>query len=228
MDRRQFVAAAAVGGLGLSAGCLDAVFEDATSFAASPAVVSQTAVDDAGYEYQGTQEVVETTTIAGQTVEATNYASEYTRTIDALSAVFGDDAADAGVFGVATTPQVGLLGEQFNPIDDMSNAEIVGHVQDQYDELTITDGVVQRRTAETLGQELTVETFDGEAALHDVQDVDVYVDVSQSTHEDDHVVIIGVYPNSQGLQRESEAERTDTLIEGLEHGDGVDAELVDD
>ncbi|WP_323171831.1 DUF6517 family protein [Natrialba sp. PRR66] len=227
MERRAFVAATAVSGLGLSAGCLGGMLEDVTSVSATPAIVSSTALETADYEYQGTREVTETETVAGQPIEATNYASEYTRTIDALAGLFGDETPAVGVFGVATTPQIGFLDTQLNPISDMSNAELVNRVQNQYDEFTIDDRVVERRTAEPFGQPVTVETFPGTATHVSIGEIEIFVDVAQLTSEGDHLVLIGVTPDIQRLQRENEVDRIDTLIDGVEHGDGLDREAGD-
>ncbi len=216
----------AVGGLTATAGCLGSVeqyFDDLTTVTASPAVVSQSAVSDAGYEYQGTLEVLETETIVGQSVDAINYISQYTRTISTPFGVLGGEA-EAGVFAAITTPQVRIIGENFNPISDMTTAEIAEHVQDQYAELEVGEKLAER-TVEALGGEISVDTFDGEATLHGYEGVDVYIDISQPDYGGDHFVLVGVYPDAGTLDREDEAERIDTLLAGLEHGDDVEADI---
>ncbi|NGM70854.1 hypothetical protein G6M89_17915 [Natronolimnobius sp. AArcel1] len=228
MDRRRFVAAAAVGGITATAGCLGSVEEyitDLTTVNASPAVVSQTAVDDAGYEYHGTQEVIETETVARQSVDAVNYISQYTRTITTPFGVL-DGETEAGVFAAITTPQVRLLGEDFNPVSDMTTAEIAEHVQNQYAELEVGDELEERAVA-ILERESTVDTFDGEATLHGYEGVAVYIDIARLEYGSDHLVLVGVYPDAGTLDRESEAERIDILLEGLEHGDDVEADILE-
>lgn len=226
MDRRRFVATVAVGGLTATAGCLGRVeryFDDLTTVSASPAVVSQTAVDDAGYEYRGTQEVIETETIVGQSVDAVNYISQYVRTITTPFGVL-DGETEAGVFAAITTPQVRLLGEDYNPISDMTTAELADHVQDQYAELEVGDQL-EARPGTALGNEIAIDTFDGEATLHGYEGVAVYIDIARHDASGDHLVLAGVYPDAGGLDRESEAERIDTLLRGLEHGDDVEADV---
>lgn len=230
MDRRQFVGAVATGGLAAAAGCLEdfeSYVEDVTTFAASPAVVSEAALDEAGYEYQGTRESVETEEVAGQPIEATNYSSEYTRTIDAPLGILNGET-ETGVFAVITTPQVSVAGEEFNPVGDMTTAEIAERVQNQYDELELEGEAGQQRTVDALGDEISVDTFAGEAAFQGYEGIDVYLDVSRPDHGGDHFVIVGVYPDEGALDRESEAERIDTLLAGLEHGDDVDVEIQND
>lgn len=227
MDRRQFVGAIATGGLATAAGCLEdleSYFEDVTTVSASPAVVAEAAADEAGYDYQGTRESIESEDVAGQPIEATNYSSEYTRTIEAPLGILNGET-ETGVFAAITTPQVSAAGEGFNPVGDMTTAEIAARVQDQYDELEIDSEAIRRRTVDALADEISVDTFEGEATFAGYEGIDVYVDVSRPDHGGDHVVIVGVYPDEGVLDRESEEERIDTLLAGLEHGDDVDAEI---
>lgn len=227
MNRRLFVGALAAGGLGASAGCLarlESYVADATSFAAAPAVVAEAAAAETGYDYRGTAETVQRETVAGKPIEVTNYVSEYTRTIDArLGALDGE--TETGVFGAIATPQVDVAGEAFNPVGDMTRGEIAERVQDRYDELEVDDEAVGRRSVDALGGSIAVDTFEGTATFQGYEDVDVYADVSQPDHGGDHLVLVAVYPDEGAFDRESEADRIDTMLEALEHGDGVDAEI---
>ena len=225
MNRRQFVAAAAVGGVSVSAGCLDEFLEDATTFSAAPAVVAESATDDAGYEYQGTEEIVSTESVAGQELEVTSYGSEYTRTIDLPLDIFGGEV-EAGVFAVISTPQVSVAGEEFNPVGEMDNEEIVQEIQNQYEELTVEESVGERSVS-ALEETILLETYEGEAVLHGEHGIDVLLDIAQLEHEDDHLVIVGVYPDLEDLPIDSERDRIDAMVQGLEHGDDVDVEIVE-
>lgn len=225
MNRRPFVAALASGIGVASAGCLG-FLDDATTFSASPAIVEANAAAEAGYEYQGTVERVETRDVprTDETVEVTNYVSEYTRTIETPLSVLDVGNAEAGVFAVITTPQVRVAGKDFNPVGDMSNAEIVELVQNQYEALSI-DGSVGDRSVDGLGQSIAVETFEGEARFLGQGRIDVFLDVAQPEHGEDHLVIVGVYPDDYNLPVTDEEARIDTMIRGLEHGDDVDADV---
>ncbi|SFC00313.1 hypothetical protein SAMN05444422_103445 [Halobiforma haloterrestris] len=235
MHRRQFVAALASGGVVASAGCLGDLLEEVTTVSASPAIVPESVATEVGYDYRGTEESVRTESVAGETVEVTNYASEYVRTIDLPLDPFGGgeddgeddgntDGVEAGVFGLLTTPEVSVAGENFNPVGDMNRAEIAERVQDRYGELEVGDDPVGRRSVPVLGDTTTVETFEGEATIQEVT-IDVVVDVARPDRGGDHLVVVGVYPDETGFDREAEAERIDTLIEAIEHGDGVEVNL---
>jgi hypothetical protein len=226
VNRRQFVSAATVGGVGALAGCLSDLIDDVTTFSASPAAVTESAVDDAGYVYQGTEETVESEQVAGQDIEVTNYISEYTRTIEMPFGIL-DDGIEAGVFAVITTPQVSVAGEDFNPVGDMSNEEIVQYVQEQYDELSI-EGAIGGRAVDALDGTVSLEEYEAEATLHGEYGLDVFFDIAQFDYGGDHFVIVGVYPDVEDLPLESERERIDTMVGGLEHGDDITGESVED
>ena len=229
MDRRRFVATVGAVSVATTAGCLDDVRElvdTATSFSASPAIVSPDRADETGYDYQGTDERIETEEVAGQTVEITSYISTYVRTIDTPLEVLGEQAeTETGVFGVLTTPQVSVGEETFNPVGDLSHAEIAAAVQGQYDDLEVDDQSIRRRTVDMLEFSITVDTFEGVARFDGEASFDVFLDVSQPDYDGDHFVIAAVYPDDDLLEREDEAANVDTMIEGLEHGDDVDAEI---
>ncbi|AFZ74913.1 DUF6517 family protein [Natronobacterium gregoryi] len=220
MHRRLFVATVGAGGVGAVAGCLDAL-GDVTTHTASPAAVPDSVATEAGYEYRGTAETVETESIASQTVEVTNYVSEYARTVD-LPLDRLADGIEAGVFGLVTTPRLSVAGEAFNPVADASRTELVDLVQNQYDDLVVADEPTNRRTLETLEQSITVDSFEGEASLLGDYDVDIFVDVTRLDHDGDHLVLVGIYPDFQGVDRGAERERIDVLLQGVEHGDDVD------
>ncbi|MEY7849922.1 DUF6517 family protein [Natrarchaeobius sp. A-rgal3] len=227
MDRRLFVATVATCCLGATAGCLEETLEEISTFSASPAVVSQESTAETGYEYQGTREVVREHDVARGFVQTKNYVSTYRRTIEVPLDIFDQDETEAGIFAVLTTPQVSIGDEQFNPIGELTPGQIVGRVQNQYEELEIDPESTARRSLEMLGGTTTVETFEGEAAFQGIDDVDVIVDISQPDRDGDHFVITGAFPDVPILDVDAETDRVDTMIEGIEHGAGVDVEIVD-
>lgn len=228
MNRRQFVAAAAAAAAGASAGCVSGLLDDATTFEASPIRVSEDAADDAGYEYQGTEERVEEREFAGENVEATNYISQYTRTIDVPFAGFSSEV-DAGVFALVSTPQVAVAGESFNPVGDMSEAELAEYVQEEYDELEIDSDVGGRAIeVDDLESRISLDTYEGTATLQGETGIDVYVDVAQPNHDEDHLVVIAVYPDDDDVPLDDEREAVDTMVAGIEHGDDVDVDIVEE
>ncbi|NUB92104.1 hypothetical protein HT576_13865 [Haloterrigena sp. SYSU A121-1] len=230
MNRRRFVAAAAAGAVGVSAGCLSDLIDDATTFEASPIRVSEDAAGEAGYEYQGTEELVEEREFAGESVEVTNYITEYTRTIELPLEAFGSDTK-AGVFALVSTPQVSVAGEEFNPVGEMSKAELVDYLQGQYEGLEVGDNVggraITKDEIDGLDAAVRFDTWEGAATLQGETEVDVYVDVARAEHGGDHVVVVAVYPDDENVPMESEQDRADTMTAGIQHGDDVDVELED-
>lgn len=209
MNRRRFVASAVAGGLAATAGCVGSLLDDLTTYEAVPATVSDAAVSEAGYEHQGTEEDVREEEFASQTVEVTNYMSEYTRSVE----IPGVAELDAAVFAVISTPEVSVAGREFNPVDDMENTDIVDMVQDQYEDLSIEESV-DSRSIEILGESIEVETFAGSATFTDGTDLDVLVDIPDPfKHEDDFLIPLAVYPEDIP----GESENATTMFEGLEH-----------
>ncbi|WP_339103657.1 DUF6517 family protein [Haloterrigena salinisoli] len=230
MYRRRFVAAAAAGAVSVSAGCLSGLIDDATTFEASPIRVSEDAADAAGYAYTGTEELVEEREFAGETVEVTNYITEYTRTLELPMDELGPEQ-EAGVFALVSTPQVTVAGEDFNPVDEMSRAELIEYVQGQYEDFEVGDNVggraVTKGDIDGLDVTISYDRWEGAATLQGSAEVDVYVDVAKAEHGDDHLVIIAVYPDDENVPLESEAERAETMTTGIQHGDDVEVDLKD-
>ncbi|ELY69359.1 DUF6517 family protein [Natrinema versiforme] len=226
MDRRQFIGALAAGGVGTAAGCLSGVADDATTFTAAPARVSADAASETGYEYQGTRKRVDERQVGGEDIEATSYLSTYDRSIDLPSGRFGDEPVRAGAFGVGTTPQVSVGGEDFNPISDLSDREIAARIQGHYEGLEIVRAL-GGRALEGLGVRFSLESYEGTATLQGEFEIDVALDIVQREHEDDHIVVAAIYPLEDVLPTEAEQERIDTLIGGLQSYDDLEVDIVE-
>jgi hypothetical protein len=224
MNRRLFIGTLAAGGIGAAAGCLSGLVDDATTFSAVPARVSEAAAADAGYDYRGTRERVDSERVAGRDVEIRSYASTYDRAIDLPGT--GSEPVRAGVFGVGTTPTVAVDGESFDPLGGLSDRDLVGRVQDRYDGLEI-DRAVGGRALEALGERFSLTSYEGTASLDGADDVAVLVDVAAPDHEADRVVVAAVYPTGDGHPGESERPRIDALVRGLEHHEDIGVELVE-
>ncbi|SFS57184.1 DUF6517 family protein [Halostagnicola kamekurae] len=217
MNRRAFIATVGVGGAGLTAGCIGGFLEDLTTYEAAPATVSDAALESTGYEHDETDRWTDEESFATETVTVTSYANEYSRTID-LS-VLGMGEIRAGVFGAISTPKVEVAGESYNPVGEMDHDELLADLQDRYGELSVaSDAEVATRELDAVSQTVSIATYEGEATLEDDENVDVFVDVTQPDHGDDHLIFAGVYP--QDIP--DEADRIDTLIEGVEHESGGD------
>lgn len=216
-SRRTFLASGAAGALVATAGCLDFILGDDLSFSASPASVSENALASAGYEENRTREQsLEKEFEVGdesRTVGITNHYVEYDHTVD-LSAI-GIGSQRAATFTAATTPQVEVLGETLNPIDDMSPAEILRRAQSRYGAIEDLREVAEFDTA-LLGEQTTVTRFHGSAQLGDTgQEVDVELQVSDAVGSNsDYVLAVGGYPQQMA---DSERDNYETLVAGVQH-----------
>ena len=216
VGRRTLIAVGLAVALALS-GC--AATQEEFSFSASPGSFTDSAVDEAGYETQGTEELVvnRTVTAGGQErrVTVTNYASTYTRSVE----LAGQNRTLAGA-AVFTTPSISIVGNEFNPIADQSNRELVqratNRVQGQLDGAQIRDvEFVENRTMTVLDTETTVGVF---SATTEVQgsEIQLRILVTKVKHEGDFVLVAAAYP--QALAGD-ERPRAETLFDNVEHED---------
>ncbi|WP_313695687.1 DUF6517 family protein [Halorarum halobium] len=213
MRRRQLLGGAGIALTTATAGCLGFITgEQSLSFAAEPAVAAESTVGETDYETEGPQARTQTRefTVAGQTreVEVTNRITTYQKTVD--NPLFGE--ARLAVFAAISSPKVTVAGQTLNPVEDYSNEKLVSLLTSQYeglDEPTRVDG----RTVRTLGSDVELDKFEATATV-DGQEVDVYIHVGRTEHEDDFVIPMGMYPK----RRESEERPTVvSLTESLEH-----------
>jgi len=213
---RGITAVAVVSLLLVSTGCLGFLSGDQT-YEATEATVDEDTAEEYGYEFQGTeeQEVTREFTAAGESrnVTAVNYISTYERTLPV-----GTTEAKAGVFAVIATPQVEVLGETFNPVGDMDNAELVELVQDNYESLSVDEDSETVREGEMLGETTDVSRFEGEATIGG-QDADVYVHVTRVKHEGDFVVAVAIYPQDLPETFGDQEEAVFEMLSAVEHED---------
>ncbi|SEQ23658.1 DUF6517 family protein [Natrinema salaciae] len=225
MNRRRFIGALAVGGVGAVAGCLSDT--EATTFSAAPARVSEDAAAEAGYEYRGTKRWIDETDVGGETVEVTSYCSVYDRSIDLPAEQFGEEPLRAGAFGVFAAPQVSVSGEEFDPLGEFSNRQLAERAQNHYADLEIVRAV-GGRALEALGERFSLQSYEGTATLQETYEIGVVLDTIQRTHEGDYVALAAVYPTDDVLSGASEEGRIDTLIRGLVQYDDLEVEIVED
>jgi len=215
VQRRQTAAVLAMAALMTTAGCGFLLGSEAATFTASPATVSQQALDDSGYEEVSVtaNTVSRNFSAAGQTrtVEVTNQIAQYERQID-LGPL---GSQRAGVFVAFTSPSVSVLGQSFNPIADMTTQELLTRFESQYEGMSV-GSQVGSRSITVLGESRTVDKYEGAARIGG-QEVDVYIEITEVfKHGSDHVVAIAIYPQRSA----SSPDRVTTLFEGLEHDDG--------
>ncbi|GAA0658145.1 DUF6517 family protein [Salarchaeum japonicum] len=208
MSRRTAVAAA-LAALVLASGCLGFLSGPVT-FSASQVTVQDSALESAGYEEVAVEEmqVNRTFEAAGQskTVEITNWVAQYEKQVSVLGV-----ERRAAVFGTFSSPEVSVLGQSFNPLNEYDDREIAELIQQQYG--TISDlTAVSNTTMTVLGHSTTVTKFSGTANF-DGQSIDVFVHVTKVNDGGDIVAAVGVYPQ----QLDGEEEHVVTLLQNLQH-----------
>lgn len=213
MRRRQLLGGTGLALAAATAGCLGFVTgQESLSFAADPAVASEDTASETGYETEGPKERTESRefTVAGQTrrVEVTNQVTTYEKVVEAP--ILGE--ARLGVFAAVSSPKVEIAGQTLNPIEDYSNERLVELLASQYEGIKEPTRVGER-TVETLGGELTFETYEATATVQG-QDIDVFLHVGRTAHGDDFVVPVALYPKElEGEERPNVV----SLTESLEH-----------
>lgn len=194
-----------------TAGCGFITGDEALSFSADPAPVADSSVSEAGYEEvrEESQTVSREFTVAGQTrqVNVTNQLAQYDRSVE----LPGVGQQRAAVFVTFASPEVKVAGQTFNPLNDLSNRELLSRFGSEYEGLSVGDRV-ENRTHTVLGEETGVEKYEGSAQLSG-SEVDVYVHVTTVKHDGDFVVALGIYPQ----QITGEEERVFTMLDGIEH-----------
>lgn len=213
--RRSFLAGIGATSIAATAGCLDFVTGDGPlEFEASRAMVETSALDETGYELAAKEspEVSRSFTVAGQTreVAVTNRLSTYEKSID-----FGPlGSVRAAVFAALATPKIEIAGRTFNPVDDMSNRELLEQLQSRYEGVTVNEkvGTYQVETLETTA---TVDRYDADAELQG-QDVPIYLHVARLEHGADFLIGVGAHPQMV----EGEGENIKQLIGALTHESG--------
>lgn len=211
MHRRTFLAGSTLAFVPLT-GCLGFITgSEPLEFEATRATVSDEALDDTGYTENSVEAdtITRTVSAAGQErdVRVTNWIAEYGRTLELGPA--GEQ--DLGIFALVATPQVNVLGRTFNPIGDMSNREILQQLRSEYEGLDVGSRVGSRDMS-VLGENVTVDKFEGTASLEGIN-VDLFVHITTVEHGDDFVVPIAVYPQ----RLPGEEDNAFRLLDGIQH-----------
>ncbi|MEZ3143426.1 DUF6517 family protein [Halobaculum sp. MBLA0143] len=216
MLARRTVLTVGVVAMLLLTGC--AATQEEFSFESAPATVADDAVSEAGYESTGGPETltVNRTVDAGgqqRDVTVTNYVTAYTRSVQ----IGGQQRTLAGA-AVFTTPSISLVGQEFNPIADQSNRQLVqrarNRVQGRIDGNRIRDvSFVENRSATVLGRETTVGVFSGTTTVQGVEVV-LRIHVTRVKHDGDFVLVAGAYPQTLAAD---ERPRLETVFGAVEH-----------
>ncbi|WP_254767335.1 DUF6517 family protein [Salinilacihabitans rarus] len=193
MKRRTVIAGAGSVGLAGLAGCTSLLRDGPTTFEASPGGVAAATREETGYEETGVEDarVEREFEAAGQsaTVVVINYVTEHEKAVEVGSLL----RQPAAVFVVLSTPKVEVLGEEFNPVAEMSTADLVDLVGDNYDDIGDPEHD-EDGTVTILDQETTRSRFTADATFAGV-DLPVDLHVTEAVAADgDLLVTVGAYP----------------------------------
>lgn len=209
MNRRSLLAGAAAVGVTSVAGCLGTFGMD--EHEASPASVDESARQDTAYEQTGvTEDTIEQSVdlaVFSQEVSVTNYITEHEKPI-AVGPLTMDGG---GGFLVVTTPQASVLGQELNPVSDMSPKELIGRVEGNYAGM---ENVTHQgdETVTILDQETTQSRFTAESSYNG-SSVEVSIHISEAVETDDDLLVtVGVYPNER---RDEEEPNIISLMESV-------------
>ncbi len=220
--RRDILGGATVALAAGTAGCSGLPFlgNEPLEFEATQTTVPAPVREETRYEEQGvTENVIERTVEVGgqsQDVVVTNWQAEYDKAIDVsdVADVPVEQSVRAAIFTVLSTPQVSVLGQSFNPVEDMGSRELAGRVEGNFDsvenlERVGEDGALVAGTETTAGEfsadaQLSGAPVQVELALHITEAVEV---------GEDFVVTVGAYPREvQDVEREN----VFSMMEGVE------------
>lgn len=217
MVRRRGVlragAAAALGGIAATSGCLGFVTgSEPIEVSASTATVPDAALSETGYaEYRVEPlEIERTVEIAGQsrTVVARNQLAQYDRAVEVAGQRYR-----AAVFTVLSTPAVEIAGRTLNPVGGMSAAELARRTLGRYEGIGDVEQL-DDETAQVLGTETTVGVFEAETELTEGVTVDTRIHVANAVRAGaDFVVAVGAYPTILS----GEADTVRTLMGAVVH-----------
>lgn len=214
MNRRAFLASTGVLAGTSIAGCSQLTGDEPLVFEATPASVPSSVLEGTGYEENEIRDIeVDRTFEAGgqkREVVVTNWVAEYEKKVD--MEVGPQDDQRGGVFTALSTPQIEIVGREFNPIADMSNEELADRVQDQYDGVENIEAD-KEESITVLGETTTRTRFTAEAQLGET-DVDVYLHLSNPVESNEQFVV-GVGGHPQLLSEEGD--NIVTMIEEIQH-----------
>ncbi|MFC4542058.1 DUF6517 family protein [Halosolutus amylolyticus] len=213
-SRRAFLAAGASLGLAATAGCLDFVQgNEPLEFHADRVAPAQSALEDTEYEERAIEkETIEESVEAGveREVRATVWLSSYTKEM-----AYQDEQQEASLFTAISIPGMEVAGRSFNPIDDMTNEELLDEFVDEMDgEHGQVEDLDHQETytLEVLDGTRDVDVFLGETEFQGER-VDVELRMTSFDHEGDILVLLGSYPEMLA----DEGPTIDDLMKSVEH-----------
>ncbi|WP_254861628.1 DUF6517 family protein [Halovivax gelatinilyticus] len=219
MNRRTYLGAAGAASLAGLAGCIGLLGLD--EHTANPVGVSPEVRNDTGYQQTGIDDLVVEESVDlqlwSETVSVTNYVVEHEKSVS-VGPLTDERAA---VFAVLSTPQISVIGQQVNPVEDMQTGELVELLADNYDDIGDVSHVEDDELS-ILDQAITASTFTADARFTGGQSVDVTLHVTEAVETDDDLVVgVGVYPEALASE---ERRNVETLLTSIDPGVDVAGE----
>ncbi|ADD05889.1 uncharacterized protein Nmag_2327 [Natrialba magadii ATCC 43099] len=218
LNRRTMLGGIGTASLTGLAGCLNLV--GLATHEAAPAGVDESVRSETGYEQTRIDDLVVReevgASIATEEVVVTNYMTEHEKAVD-----MGPLGRQRGaVFTVLSTPQVSVLGQQVNPISEMSTGELVELVASNYDDLSSVE--LEEETTVTVVDQSTTQSRFSAAASFNGADVDVALHLTEAVEAgEDLLVTIGVYPRDLDWQEEENIfALMDGVVPAIDEGTG--------
>lgn len=196
-----------------TSGCAQVVSGGPIVFEASPAGVSDDALQQTGYQIEGQDEftverTVDVPVVGEREVRISNHVATYTRTD--RSDETGEEAS-AGAFLALSTPQARVAGQGTNPLGRMPLKELVEQVASRAGEQSDVRHVGTRELT-VLGSTTKVEKYSSTTKAEG-EEVETFVYVTRVGHGDDYVVGVGILPT----KFEDDEDAIYRLMRGLEH-----------
>ncbi|WP_254524231.1 DUF6517 family protein [Natrinema caseinilyticum] len=215
LSRRSLLAGGAAGTITLTAGCLGFVLgNESLKFHSDRVAPTDQAITETGYAEQSvTEDVIERSGgVAGveRDFEASFWRSVYTKSVEYMG-----QEREGAAFAAVSIPGMEVAGRSLNPLDEMSNKELLERFMDQ---VQTDQGAIRNVTheesfeLEVLGDARTVDTFIGESELEG-ETIEIEINVTTFSHEGDMLVLLGLLPK----MLTEESANVEVLVESAEH-----------
>lgn len=200
-------------------GCVQAVTGGPIVFEASPASVSDGALQETGYQLEEqdaytVEETVDVPVLGEREVRISNHLAVYSG-IDGGNEGGDGSGASAGAFVVLSTPQAQVAGQGTNPLGRMPLKELVDRVADRAGGDQSEVRHVGTLEITVLGSATAVEKFSSTTRAEG-EEVETYVYVTRVGHGEDYVVGVGILPK----EFEDDEDAIYRLMRGIEHDGG--------
>lgn len=212
MHRRSFLlATTAVASAGF-AGCTGLLDDDPLVFESAPATIPASVLSEAGYEQTSAEElrVEHPVEVAGQreTLIVTAWQIQHEKHLD----VPLGGSPEIASFTILTSPQIAVLGREFNPIANLSTEDLANQLQDQYDEIQHVE-LDQETPITVLGTESERARFTANTQLGGAR-IELYLHLLNPVdNENDHILAAGVHPR----RLPDEESNVIAMMEAIDH-----------